>query len=124
MSRHTYAVLGLGVMAAALLAIDPLLAWARISAEIGLGWWVLVPAFGAPLLCLVATLVGVRSYWLRSVAAGVFLAIGLLTVWRSAWRLVSSLVEVGWLSLAGGLVAIAAGLALLALRTPAPGGVL
>ena len=119
MSREAYAAVGLGVIAAGVLASDPLLLWTQLSAELGFEWWTVVPSSGAPLLCLVATLVAARSYGLRSVAAGAVIAVGLVALWSSAWRLVWPAMGVGWLSLVGGLLAIAAGIALLYLRTSA-----
>ena len=119
MIREAYAVIGLGVLAAGVLASDSLLVWAQVGATFGVEWWMLMPAMGPPLLCLVATLVAARFYGLRSVAAGVIIAIGLLTVWGSAWRSVSPL-EVSWLALAGGLLALAAGITLLYVPTAAP----
>lgn len=53
MSREAFAVVGLGVIAAGVLASDSLLAWAEFSADVGLEWWwMLVPSLGAPLLDL------------------------------------------------------------------------
>ena len=97
MSREAYAVVGLGVIAAGAMAIEPLLRWAQITGQLGLEWSVVVPSMGPPLLCLVATLVAAWSYGLRSVAAGAIIAIGLLTVWGSAWRFAS---PIGWVGLA------------------------
>jgi hypothetical protein len=121
MSREAYAVIGLGVLAAVLLASDSLLLWAQFAeVEFGVDWRVMAPSMGAPILCLVATLVAARSYGMRSVAAGGIIAIGLLAVWGSAWRFAFPLGWVSWLSLAGGVMALAAGIALLYVRTAAP----
>jgi hypothetical protein len=120
MSREAYAVIGLGVLAAGLLAGDSLLIWAQLGATFGADWRVMMPSMGTPILCLVATIVAARSYGLRSVAAGAIIAVGMLAVWGSLWRLVSPIGEVGWLSLAGGLLALAAGIALIYVRTAPP----
>jgi hypothetical protein len=121
MSREAYAVIGLGVLAAVLLATDSLLMWAQFAeVEIGVDWRVIAPSMGAPILCLVATLVAARSYGLRSVAAGAIIAIGLLAVWGSAWRFAFPLGWVSWLSLVGGLLALATGIALIYVRTAPP----
>lgn len=121
MSRGAYAVIGLGVLAAGLLAGDALLMWAQFAeAAFGVDWRVMMPSMGAPILCLVATLVAARSYGLRSVAAGAIIAIGLLAVWGSAWRFAFPLGWVSWLSLVGGFLALATGIALIYVRTAAP----
>jgi len=118
-SREAYAVVALGIVAALAIAIEPLQSWAEITGQVGLDWSLAMPPFGPPLLCLVATLVAAWSYGLRSVAAGAVIAVGLLAVWGSAWLLVSP-VGSGWLSLVGGLMAIAAGVGLINVRTAAP----
>jgi hypothetical protein len=121
MSREAYAVIGLGVLAAGMLAGDSLLMWAQF-AEVAhpVDWRMIAPSMGAPILCLVATIVAARSYGLRSVAAGAIIAIGLMAVWGSAWRFALTLGWVSWLSLAGGLLALATGIALIYVRTAAP----
>ena len=119
MRREAYAVVALGVIVAGVIAIEPLQRWAEITGQVGLEWSLAMPSTGPPLLCLVATLIAAWSNGLRSVAAGAVIAVGLLTVWGSAWLLVSPLGS-GWLSLVGGLMAIATGIALLYVRTAAP----
>ena len=119
MGRQAYVVVALGVIAAGLLAIEPLQRWAEITGQVGLEWSFAMPAFGGPLLCLVATLIAAWSYGLRSAAAGAVIAVGLLATWGSAWLLVSPF-GTGWFTLAGGLMATAAGIGLIYVRTSAP----
>jgi len=120
MSREAYAVIGLGVLAAVVLATDSLLRWTQLGAEFDVDWRMIMPSMGASILCLVVTLIAALSYRLRLVAAGGIIAIGLLTVWGWAWLMASPIGRASWLSLAGGLLALAAGTALLYVRTAAP----
>lgn len=97
--RLAYAVLGLAVLAALLIASEGLLLWVLYY---GTEAWRLVPAMGAPLLVLVATVIAVGSYALRSVAAGAIIGVGLRTAWATVWRVAWPEVGVTWLlSLAG-----------------------
>jgi hypothetical protein len=120
MSREAYGVIGLGVLAAVVLTTDSLLRWAQLGEEFGVDWTLIMPSMGASILCLVVTLIAALSYGLRSVAAGAIIAIGLLTVWGWAWLTASPIRGASWLSLAGGLLALATGIALIYVRTAAP----
>ena len=121
MSRTASIVLGLAVFAAVLITSEGLVLWAQFSTYFGLEAWRVVSAMGAPLLLLVATLVAARSYPLRTVAAGVMIGVGVLTVWSAAWRLTWPDVGATYmLSMVGGLVATGTGVALLYVQNAAP----
>lgn len=112
-------VLALGLLAAGLLAWQPLLTFAQLRAGFGDMYDapMLLASMGVSLLCVVGTVVGAWSHTLRPIAAGSVLGIGLLVAWSTAWRLASPIMdESAWVTGIGALLAIGTGTALLTLR--------